>query len=652
MKKVNVTVKAVVGFCCLFFLCQPVFCQVRLPRLISSGMVLQRNADVRIWGWASPGEKVTIRFLGKTYQTVTTDNREWKIMLSPMKAGGPYSMEIDAGNHIDLTNILVGDVWICSGQSNMVLPMSRVAVKYPDVIAHSANNEIRQFFVTQKYNFGHPDADLSSGEWEPANPYTVLHFSAAAYFFARALFEKYHVPIGLINASIGGTPITAWMSKESLEKFPAFLSEAKKFNNKEYVDSIKRHDYQMSKTWNEYVWDHDKGLTGELPWYAPQYDGSSWNNITLPGYWKDEGVAFKHGAIWFRKEFNVPESMVGKPATLFLGRIVDADYAYINGVFVGTIGYQYPPSIYPVAPSILKPGENLIAVRVISEGGKGGFIKDKPYEIKEGNQIIDLKGSWKYKAGVSAVEPVGNTTFIQYEPMGLFNGMIAPLLNYTIKGAIWYQGESNTGNPAGYSQLFSSMITDWRQKWGQGNFPFLFVQLPNYGNIQKEPTLYSGWAEIRNEQLKTLSVSNTGMAVSIDAGEWNDLHPLDKEDVGKRLALAAEHIAYGNDKIVYSGPLCQSRKVEGNKAILTFDHTGTGLMVKGNTLKCFSVKGLNGNLVWADARIVAPNKIVVWNDHIKHPVMVQYAWSDSPDDPNLYNEEGLPASPFRIKNEK
>jgi sialate O-acetylesterase len=228
--------------------------------------------------------------------------------------------------------------------------------------------------------------------------------------------------------------------------------------------------------------------------------------------------------------------------------------------------------------------------------------------------------------------------------------MIAPLLNYTIKGTIWYQGESNTGDTLDYHQLFSSMITDWRQQWGEGNFPFLFVQLPNYGDIQKQPTLESGWAAIRSAQLRTLSLPNTGMAVSIDVGEWNDLHPLDKEDVGKRLALAAEHIAYGDDKIVYSSPICQSMKVEGNKMILTFDHTGTGLMTKNKgALKCFSIEGQDGKLLWAVAKIIAPDKVMVWNDLITHPVMVQYAWSDSPDDPNLYDKEGLPASPFRMK---
>lgn len=635
----------------LLFACsQKSFCQIRLPKLISSGMVLQRNTNVRIWGWAKPGEGITVRFHGHTYQTTTANNKQWSVMLSPMTAGGPYSMQIDGSNHIYLDNIYIGEVWICSGQSNMVLPMKRVAVKYPDVIAHSQNPEIRQFFVPMKYNFNHPDSDLSSGDWEPANPWNVMNFTAAGYFFARALFAKYHVPIGLINASIGGTPVTAWMSKEALKEFPSYITEGEKFGNSHYADSVSMQDDINTTEWNKHEWDNDEGLTGDIPWYKPQYNASSWLTISLPDYWQNEGVNMKNGVIWFRKEFNVPPSVTGKEATLFLGRVVNEDYAYINGMLVGNISYQYPPGIFKIAPGILKPGKNLMVVRVISRTGYGGFIKDKPYEIKEGNQKIDLKGKWKYKIGAVARHNMPATTFIQYEPMGLFNGMIAPLLNYTIKGTIWYQGESNTGDTLDYHQLFSSMITDWRQQWGEGNFPFLFVQLPNYGDMQKQPALESGWAAIRSAQLRTLSLPNTGMAVSIDVGEWNDLHPLDKEDVGKRLALAAEHIAYGDDKIVYSSPICQSMKVEGNKVILTFDHTGTGLMTKNKgALKCFSIEGQDGKLLWATAKIMAPDKVMVWNDLIAHPVMVQYAWSDSPDDPNLYNKEGLPASPFRMK---
>jgi len=620
---------------------------IRLPRLISDGMVLQRAAKVRIWGWADSGENVTVRFLGKTYQSSAASNHQWSVWLSPLKAGGPYSMEIDGNNHIVLKDILIGEVWVCAGQSNMVLPMDRVKYKYTDIIAGSANPEIRQFLVPETYDFKTPHRDLPSGKWEAANPWSVLHFSATAYFFARSLFKKYHVPIGIINASVGGTPVSAWMSKTALQPFPEYLKTAQTFSNDQYVDSIRKTDAKRISAWTHRLWTQDKGLNEGIPWYDPGYDASKWSTLQMPGYWSDQGLKNIHGAIWLRKQFNVPSGMAGKAATLWLGRIVNADYAYVNGVFVGTIPYQYPPSIFKIAAGILKPGDNIVVVRVLSHSGKGGFIKDKTYAVKSKEGTVDLKGTWQYKIGAT-VDSLAAQTFIQYKPLGLFNGMIAPLTHYTIKGVAWYQGEANTDAPQHYHALFSAMITDWRHQWEEGNFPFLFVQLPNYGTPQQQPTEQSGWAAIRNAQLKTLALSHTAMAITIDIGEYNDLHPLDKQDVGKRLALAAQRLAYDDDTIVYSGPIFQSMVVQNGKAIITFNHTGKGLMAKGNSaLRCFAIEGANHKLLWANAKIIAPDKIMVWNEQVPDPLRVQYSWADSPDRPNLFNQEGLPAAPFR-----
>lgn len=332
-------------------------CYVRLPRLVSDGMVLQREDSVRIWGWASPGEKVTIRFLGRTDSTTTGSNGKWAIMLSPMKAGGPYSMEVDGSNHIVLNNILIGDVWVCSGQSNMELPMARVAWKYSDVISHSENPYIRQFAVPEKYDFSSPQEDLQWAQWQPANPWTVLQFTAAGYFFARTLYEKYHVPIGLINASVGGTPIEAWMGKNALKEFPAILERGEKFNDTAFRDSVTKLNNSAGSGWTSKIWQQDEGLKGEKPWYDPTYNDADWSTINLPAYWADEGLKNTNGVIWFRKEFNVPASLAGKPAMLIMGRIVDGDYDYVNGVFVGLVSYQYPPRRYEVAPGLLKAGQ-------------------------------------------------------------------------------------------------------------------------------------------------------------------------------------------------------------------------------------------------------------------------------------------------------
>ena len=582
----------------------------------------------------------------KTYDTTADENSKWAIILSDLKAGGPYGMEITASNHITLKNILIGDVWVCSGQSNMVLPMDRVKDRYADVIAHSDNPSIRQFLVPIRYDFNTPQEELQSGIWEPANPENILNFTATGYFFAKTLFEKYQVPIGLINVSVGGSPAEAWLSEDALKSFPTHLETAIRFKDSIYVNQIIEEDKAVSEEWYNRVRELDEGfLDGQKSWFDPIYDASSWQTMQIPSYWEDEGLGQLNGVVWFRKEINIPASMTGNPAWLLMGRIVDSDSVYINGIFVGSISYQYPPRRYDVPENVLKEGENIIVVRVRNNTGSGGFIKDKPYQLIAGGQTIDLKGEWRYKLG-AVMDPLPAPTFIQWKPLGLYNGMIAPLLNYKIRGVIWYQGESNTEKPLEYRKLFPALITDWRQKWDQGDFPFLYVQLANFMKVNPKPS-ESNWAELREAQLKTLSVSNTAMAVTIDIGEWNDIHPLNKEDVGKRLALAAQKIAYGDNKVVYSGPVYQSMKIEGNKIIISFTNIGSGLAAKGSgELKHFAIAGADKKFFWAKAKI-KDNKVVVWNDNISKPVAVRYAWADNPEGANLYNTEGLPASPFR-----
>jgi sialate O-acetylesterase len=343
--------------------------------------------------------------------------------------------------------------------------------------------------------------------------------------------------------------------------------------------------------------------------------------------------------------------MTGKPAKLFMGRIVDADQVYINGALSGSITYQYPPRRYDLPSGLLKPGKNIIVIRVTDNTGKGGFVPDKPYFLVAGNDSIDLRGEWLYSVGQvfrpTALDPGAGQQIIsmQNEPTGLFNTMVAPAINYRIKGFLWYQGETNTGKPKEYQQLLPALINDWREKWKQGPLPFLFVQLPNFMEVRYLPS-ESQWAELRSSQLKSLSVTNTAMAVTIDAGEWNDIHPLGKKVVGERLALAAGNLAYGNNKIVYSGPVLKSSAKEGNRMILEFDHTGSGLMVKGGgDLYYFAIAGADRKFVWAEAKI-ENNNVIVWSSEIKDPVYVRYAWADNPEGANLYNIEGLPASPF------
>ena len=632
-------------FCFVLMFFQPAFCEVRLPLLISDGMVLQRDADVRIWGRADAGEKITISFNGKTYSTTTDTNGKWAAMLSPLKAGGPYEMEINASNHITIKNILIGDVWICSGQSNMDLPMARVKDRYADVISRSDNPAIRRFFVSKRYDFNVPQEDLQSGSWEPANPESILRFTATGYFFAKSLYEKYKVPIGLIHASVGGSPAEAWLSEDALKEFPAHVATAAKFKDSAYLDKIAAKDKAANDQWYARLRQLDKGSAkGQKPWYDTTCDASDWATMNIPGYWADGDLGPVNGVVWFRKEIDAPPSMTGRPARLLLGRIVDSDSTYVNGKFVGSVSYQYPPRRYDVPAGLLKPGKNIITIRIVNNIGRGGFIPDKPYQLSAAGQTIDLKGQWQYKLGAVMMEPLQSKTFIEWQPLGLYNGMIAPLLNYKIKGVIWYQGESNTDDPSEYRKLFPALIADWRQKWNQGDFPFLYVQLANFMQVKDRPS-ESNWAELRQAQLETLTVANTAMAVTIDTGEWNDIHPLNKEDVGRRLALAAQKVAYG-ENIVYSGPIYQSMKIEKDKIILTFTNTGGGLIAKGGgELKYFAVAGNDKKFIWAKAKIEG-DKVTVWNDELANPVAVRYAWADNPEGANLYNTEGLPASPF------
>ena len=620
---------------------------VRLPKLLSDGMVLQRKQPIVIWGWAHRGQKIQVHFMNHTYPATADQNEKWSATLPPQEAGGPYSIEISADPFQKvIRNILVGDVWVCSGQSNMQLPMARVKDQYPDVIANDENTYIRQFCVPMKYDFQNPCSDLESGLWEPVNHHTIFQFSAAGYFFAKELYKSYSVPIGLINTAIGGSPVEAWLSRDALKKFPAILKEADQCRDSQAVQNILQSESQRENSWYASLDARDPGLNGKTPWYAQEYDDSEWSEIQLPSYWADKGVPFTNGSIWFRRKITVPDFMAGTPAKIWMGRIVDWDRVYVNGTAVGCTTYQYPPRKYEIPGGLLREGENTITVRVISNRGKGGFITEKPYRLFSGDWQADLTGPWKYHIGAKA-DPLPQTTFFQYKPLGLFNGMLAPLLNYTVKGIIWYQGEANTDHPGNYRLLFESLVRDWRKRWKQGNLPFLFVQLPNY--LERENHCAIGkWPLLREAQLNTLSVPGTAMAVTIDIGEWNDLHPLNKQDVGKRLAQAAKNLAYGEKNLEPMGPIYDHMQIHGDQAFLTFSHIGSGLIAKGggNFLNNFEMAGSDGIYYPADAYI-QNNLVAVRCSKVPKPFSVRYAWSDSPRNVNFYNREGLPASPFR-----
>ena len=641
------SLKSTLGlFTFLLLISEAAFADIRLPALIRDSMVLQRNSPLKIWGWAAPGEVIKISFNGKTIRTSTGNEGKWLATLPAMKAGGPYEMRLTGQNTIVLKDVLIGDVWLCSGQSNMVHQMGIHNVTYAEDIAKANYPKIRQFWVPTATSLNSPKEDIKPGAWKSENPKDINDFSAVAYFFARDIHEKHQVPIGIINASVGGTPIEAWTSEQGLKDFASATAVITRNRDTAYLRRMNTRPAAAPAPRQEV----DKGMAGTLKWFDQAYVPKNWHSINVPGYWEDQGIRDLNGVVWYRKEINIPVSITGKPAKLFLGRIVDADAAYINGKQVGSTSYMYPQRRYSIPAGLLVAGKNLVVVRVQNNGGKGGFVPDKPYFLEAGHERVDLKGDWQYKVG-QVYRPAsgrGGPGGIseQNQPTALYNAMVAPFTNLSIKGVLWYQGESNAGNASEYKKLLPALISDWRTKFRNPALPFYYVQLPNFGDATYLPA-ESSWAMMREASLQTLKVPNTGMAVTIELGEWNDIHPDNKKDVGERLSLIARRFNYGEKNLVYSGPLYQSSRIEGNRIIVSFTNIGSGLIsIDGEELSQFAIAGADKKFVWANAKIEG-DKVVVWSEEVQYPKYVRYAWADNPVDPNLYNAEKLPASPFR-----
>ena len=604
---------------------QPVMAKVRLPKLVSDKMVLQRDTDLKIWGWADTGEKVTVRLQGNYYETEADKNGNWEVTLPPQQAGGPYLLEV---NEIVIRDVLVGDVWLCSGQSNQETPIHRLTEMFPEINV-SNNHMIRHYKVpTQDIKETLAEEIAGNAVWHSGVASEVMNWTALAYFYAQEAYAKTKVPQGMLVSSLGGSAIESWVSQEHLKEFPRLVLD------KEALELMN----QASK-------DQGEGKWNQLNW-----DDSDWETMQMPGTWRENGVNVR-GTVWLRKNFEIPEAMEGRHARLAMGTLVHNDAVFVNGVYVGSTGYEYPPRRYQIPAGVLRKGKNTIAVRLNAPAGNGEFIKDKPYKIIGDAAEIDLTGTWKYKVGLDLAEVSKYAERLknrQSVGSGLYNGMIYPIRHYRVKGAIWYQGESNAGRSHEYGALVSALITNWRELWQKPELPFLLVQLPNFMEKHEKPT-DSGWARIREAQLNTFKTTpNTALAVTYDVGEWNDIHPLNKKAVAQRLFLGARKVVYG-EKVTHSGPVYKDMKIEGDKIVISFTETGRGLMAKGGTLKHFAIAGEDKQFVWAEA-VIRGNKVVVSSKSVKNPVAVRYAWSDNPDEANLCNKEGLLASPFRTDN--
>jgi sialate O-acetylesterase len=612
--------------------------------LFSDHAVLQQGVTLPVWGTADEGEKVSVEFAGNTVSTVSHQGR-WMVHLPAVPAGGPLTMTINGRNHIVITDLLVGEVWLCSGQSNMEMKLGpsdglQPVVNWREAVATADQPQLRFFNVPRTFSL--TSLQETKAKWERCTSDSAPSSSAVAFFFGRALLQSRHVPIGLIHSSWGGSYAEAWMSREGLEHRPEFADALTQ--QAVYLKDPKAANAQVDKLLADWYVRHDAGSATAAPWSELRSTPADWKEMAVPGYWEKAGLPDFDGVVWFRREFELPAAWAGHDTELHLGSIDDDDTTWVNGVPVGATRNYKQLRVYPVPASALHLGRNVVTVRVLDTGGDGGLWgNDRPLRLvcpdNPSSPAINLEGSWRYQVGVS-LEGLPSPPRVFTEdvsvPGALYNGMIAPLHPYALRGVIWYQGEANSGRAREYRTLFPAMIADWRQSWGQGDFPFLFVQIAPWRGMVPE---------IREAQLLTsLRTPNTAMAVTLDVGDAQDIHPPHKQPVGERLALAARALAYG-EKIEYSGPICVSADFQDGKAVLHFSHLGGGLVAPGGELIGFTIAGADKVFVPAQARIES-DTLVVSAETMRHPVAVRYAWANVPVG-NLYNRAGLPASPFR-----
>lgn len=613
---------------------------VKLPSIFSDNMVLQRDQTVNVWGWADKNEKVSVVFNGQNIKIKADKAGCWKVELSPMTFGGPYTLKIQ-GKHNVVTkeNILVGDIWLCSGQSNMEFQVKQA--NNAKIEIESANYpQIRFFNVAQEMSFV-PKNDFQ-GKWEVCSPLSVGNFSAVAFFFARKLYQETGIPIGIINSSWGGTDIETWTSLGSFNSLPDKFKTRYK-NNPENVKEFLQTNAE-NKIQYESALKFDLGLKEE--WYKTSTDISAWRTLLVPQIWISPELVNVDGVVWVQYDLTLPATAEGKPAVIQLGKIDDNDDTWINGIKIGSTSGWDMSRIYKVESGILKGGTNRISVRIVDTGGGGGIYgQNEDVFLKIDNKKYTLAGNWKYKIAESNLKYNYVVNSPNSYPSLLYNAMINPIIQFALKGVIWYQGENNAVNAYDYRTLFPNMITDWRMKWKQ-ELPFYWVQLANYMDVDNEPR-ESTWAELREAQTMALSLPKTGQAVIIDIGDANDIHPRNKQDVGLRLAINALNKDYGKKDIVFSGPLYKSMEIRGDKIIITFDYADYALEShsKYGYITGFTIAGIDKKFVWAKAYIDG-DKVIVYNDMIKKPVAVRYDWANNPDG-NLYNKEGLPTCPFR-----
>jgi len=626
--------------------------KLQLSGIFSDHMVLQREIDLKIWGRTTPGDTVKLKLDDSSADGKADESGKWQIELPPQKAGGPYELTVtDSDETTTIKDILIGDVWVCSGQSNMEFQLQRV-FDAEEVIINSSNNKLRLFHVPRNKALRPLDEFDPGAIWKVSSPDTTPKFSAVGYFFGQELQRELDVPIGLINSSWGGTKAEWWTPLKGLQQLPFTKADAEEMVNPE-PDAKLTSDYRKASIgWQKGVMRRDPGIKKNDPiWAKSEFDDSNWKEITLPAMLEDAGLKNYDGSIWFRRDFDVTEEQSKQRATLNFC-VDDGDVTFINGVQVGTVNTPNKVRNYVIMGGLLKPGKNTIAIQMWDWGKIGGICGDPAsmkisFEGEGQSDSIALAGTWNYNEGLSLDNIPGRPTAPRaIRPTTLFNAMISPMIDFGIKGTIWYQGEANARSDSApvYDELLATMITEWRNAWGLGDFPFLIVQLASYMKMEPEPT-ESDWAVLRESQDNVMKlVKNVAVASAIDIGEQDDIHPRNKKDVGKRLALAALAKFYSKE-IEFTGPTYKSHVIESNSITITLDHASELKTKNGEPAKGFAIAGKDGRFVWANAEIKG-NTVVLTSDFVKEPVAARYGWATYSRG-NLYNSADLPANPFR-----
>ena len=614
--------------------------------MFSDNMVLQRGKPDPIWGWAKPGDVIRVEIAGYTAKAVADAYGRWQAEIDSPATGGPYTLKIVGPDQtVEFHEVLVGDVWLCGGQSNMQLGIK--LVNNGDEEIKDANHpEIRLFLVNQKVSYSAaklPDAD---GGWKICSPQTIGEggwggFSSVAYFFGRRLQQDIHVPVGLIEDCVGGSLVESWMSPQTLRKVGGYEQK---------LDAINRLSAEGGPEYGSFLmhWldEYDVGLKGH--WASPVLNDSDWQTVHIPGAFSEMGLADAACVVWFRKEIVLPDPLPAGPAAIHLGWVEKMDTTYINGHWVGASSWVEHNRDYDVPGNDLKPGTNLVTLTIFKLKSKDGFLSNPDImRLTVGNTVVSLAGEWKAKLSFNAKPP--HPMPLDFEnyptmPAVLYLGMIKPVVPLAIKGVIWYQGEANFTQAYRYRTLLPAMIDNWRDQFGQGDFPFYIVGLPAFMQRRSEPGT-DGWAELREAQaLVAGKVPNCALATTVDTGDADNIHPKNKVPVGDRLAYCALAKTYGK-KIPYQGPTFTSMKNLPGALKLNFTHTDGGLVVKGDELSEFSIAGKDRKWYWANARIEG-DSVVVSSPDVSDPVAARYAWQANPL-ATLYNKAGLPAVPFR-----